>query len=107
MWWRELQAPRFVSSHALSPTLPPAQACGEVYAKNARHMPAPAAVLLLDVLRSISTHAGSVDADIGLRHSLLLAQAADKVCEAGRRAVMRAPCLAEGLPHRSSPSPAF
>lgn len=55
------------------------QACGEVYGKNARHMPPAAAVMLLDVLKSISTHSGSIDADIGLRHSLLLAQAADKV----------------------------
>lgn len=42
-------------------------------------MPAAAAVVLLDVLRSIATHAATVDADIGLRHSLLLAEAADKV----------------------------
>jgi hypothetical protein len=59
--------------------LPVLQSCGEVYAKNARHMPSAAAVMLLDVLRSIATHSGSIDADIGLRHSLLLAQAADKV----------------------------
>jgi brefeldin A-inhibited guanine nucleotide-exchange protein len=55
------------------------QACSEVYTQHSRIMPAPATVAVLDVLRGIASHAASVDADAGLRHSLLLAQAADKV----------------------------
>jgi uncharacterized membrane protein len=55
------------------------QACSEVYTQHSRAMPAPAAVLLLDTLKGIASHAASVDADAGLRHSLMLAQAADKV----------------------------
>ncbi|EFN54845.1 hypothetical protein CHLNCDRAFT_35815 [Chlorella variabilis] len=54
------------------------QACSEVYTQHSRAMPAPAAVLLLDTLKGIASHAAAVDADAGLRHSLLLAQAADK-----------------------------
>ena len=64
------------------------QACSEVYTQHSRAMPAPAAVLLLDTLKGIASHAAAVDADAGLRHSLLLAQAADKVgWQLGRRAV--------------------
>jgi hypothetical protein len=59
------------------------QACSEVYTQHSRVMPAPAAVLLLDTLKSIASHAAAVDADAGLRHSLLLAQAADKVWAGG------------------------
>lgn len=55
------------------------QACSEVYTQHSRTMPAPAAVALLEILRGIASHAASLDADAGLRHSLLLAQAADKV----------------------------
>jgi hypothetical protein len=55
------------------------QACSEVYAQRSRLLPPGAAVLLLDTLKGIASHAASVDADAGLRHSLLLAQAADKV----------------------------
>lgn len=55
------------------------QACSEVYTQHSRLMPPGAAVVLLDTLRGIANHAASVDADGGLRHSLLLAQAADKV----------------------------
>lgn len=55
------------------------QACSEVYTQHSRIMPAAATVALLDVLRGVASHAASVDADAGLRHSLLLAQAADKV----------------------------
>lgn len=55
------------------------QACSEVYTQHSRLMPPGAAVVLLDTLRGIASHAASVDADGGLRHSLLLAQAADKV----------------------------
>ncbi|PSC72251.1 brefeldin A-inhibited guanine nucleotide-exchange 2-like [Micractinium conductrix] len=55
------------------------QACSEVYGQHSRIMPAAAAVLLLDTLKAIASHAASVDADGGLCHSLLLAQAADKV----------------------------
>lgn len=62
------------------------QACSEVYTQHSRIMPAAATVALLDVLRGIASHAASVDANAGLRHSLLLAQAADKVSvRAGRR----------------------
>lgn len=61
------------------------QACSEVYTQHSRAMPAPAAVALLDVLRGIASHAAAVDADAGLRHSLLLAQAADKVGAGGGR----------------------
>jgi brefeldin A-inhibited guanine nucleotide-exchange protein len=56
-----------------------AQACGEVYAAHSRSLPTAAAVSLLDVLQSIAQHATLVDADVGLRHSLLMAQAADGV----------------------------
>ncbi|KAL4543975.1 hypothetical protein Ndes2437B_g01778 [Nannochloris sp. 'desiccata'] len=56
-----------------------AQACGEVYAAHSRKLPTPAAVSLLDVLQSIAQHATLVDADVGLRHSLAVAQAADGV----------------------------
>ncbi len=59
------------------------QACSEVYTQHSRIMPAAATVALLDVLRGIASHAASVDADAGLRHSLLLAQAADKVGSGG------------------------
>ena len=59
------------------------QACSEVYTQHSRIMPAAATVALLDVLRGIASHAASVDADAGLRHSLLLAQAADKVSAGG------------------------
>ena len=55
------------------------QACSEVYTQHSRTMPPPAAVLLLDVLKGMASHSASLDADVGLRHSLLLAQAADKV----------------------------
>jgi hypothetical protein len=55
------------------------QACGEVYARSCSCMPPSSVVVLLDILRQISGHAADVDADIGMRHSLLLAQAADKV----------------------------
>jgi hypothetical protein len=55
------------------------QACSEVYAQHSKVMPPPAAVLLLDTLKGMASHAAAVDADAGLRHSLLLAQAADKV----------------------------
>ena len=55
------------------------QACSEVYTQHSRTMPPPAAVLLLDVLKGMASHSAAVDADVGLRHSLLLAQAADKV----------------------------
>jgi brefeldin A-inhibited guanine nucleotide-exchange protein len=56
-----------------------AQACGEVYAAHSRSLPTAAAVSLLDVLQSIAQHATLVDADVGLRHSLAVAQAADGV----------------------------
>jgi len=56
-----------------------AQACGEVYAAHSRNLPTSAAVSLLDVLQSIAQHATLVDADVGLRHSLTVAQAADGV----------------------------
>jgi brefeldin A-inhibited guanine nucleotide-exchange protein len=56
-----------------------AQACGEVYASHSRNLPTTAAVALLDVLQSIAQHATLVDADVGLRHSLTVAQAADGV----------------------------
>lgn len=55
------------------------QACSEVYTQHSRILPPAATVALLDVLRGIASHAASVDADAGQRHSLLLAQAADKV----------------------------
>lgn len=71
------------------------QACSEVYTQHSRIMPAAATVALLDVLRGIASHAASVDADAGLRHSLLLAQAADKVSvRAGRRGQLVHPSLA-------------
>lgn len=56
-----------------------AQALGEVYAAHSRRIPTSAAVACLDALQKISEHAIAVDADAGLRHSLMLAQAADAV----------------------------
>ena len=56
-----------------------AQACGEVYAAHSRKLPIPAAISLLNVLQCIAQHATGVDADVGLRHSLSMAQAADGV----------------------------
>ena len=55
------------------------QACGEVYRQQSRVMPPGAVVVLLDTLRGIASHAATVDADVGMRHSLALALAADKV----------------------------
>ena len=57
------------------------QGCGEVYRQLSRAMPPAAAVQLVDTLRGVASHAAAVDADIGLRHSLLLAQAADGVTQ--------------------------
>ena len=69
-----------------------AQACGEVYAAHARtRLPIAAAITLLDVLQSIAQHATRVDADVGLRHSLSVAQAADGV--GGDRGIVDPPLL--------------
>lgn len=56
-----------------------AQSCSEIYAAYSREMPASAAVALLSTLQEIAENAVSIDADVGLRHSLSLAQAADGV----------------------------
>jgi len=53
------------------------QATSEVYAAHSRTIPTGAAVALLSVLQRIAEHATNVDADVGLRHSLSMAQAAD------------------------------
>jgi brefeldin A-inhibited guanine nucleotide-exchange protein len=55
------------------------QACSEVYAAHQRGMPPAAAVAVLDVMRAVAAHATAVDGDVGLRHSLQMAQAADSV----------------------------
>jgi len=58
-----------------------AQACGEVYAAHSRSIPTPAAIVFLRILHDVAERAIEVDADVGLRHSLLMAQAADSVSE--------------------------
>lgn len=58
-----------------------AQACGEVYSAHSRNMPKASAIALLDILKGISEFSIKLDADEGLRHSLLMAQAADNVPE--------------------------
>ena len=55
------------------------EACGKVCDAHSRRMPRSALMLLLDILSEISTHAATIDSDLSLRDSLLLAQAADKV----------------------------
>jgi len=55
------------------------QAAGEVYARHCRRLPGSAVVILLDVLRGISTHARVVDGDMEVRRALANKQAADGV----------------------------
>uniref|UniRef100_A0A061RZG9 Brefeldin a-inhibited guanine nucleotide-exchange protein 2-like n=1 Tax=Tetraselmis sp. GSL018 TaxID=582737 RepID=A0A061RZG9_9CHLO len=57
------------------------QAAGEVYARHCRCLPSAAVVVILDVLRGISSHARAVDADLELRRALANKQAADGVAE--------------------------
>lgn len=54
-------------------------------------MPATAALALLDTLKGIADYAATVDADVGLRHSLSVAQAADGVVP--ERAIADPPLL--------------
>ena len=56
-----------------------AQACGELYAAHSKTIPIDSAMTLLNILRKISDKSMEVDADESLRHSLTLAQTADKV----------------------------
>lgn len=55
------------------------QACGDAFLNHISIMPPSAAIKLLDIMKDIASHAACIDADVGLRHSLLMAQAADKV----------------------------
>ena len=55
------------------------QACAEIFAGQVETIHDEAARALLDAMKHIAAHAAVVDADIGLRHSLQMAQAADKV----------------------------
>jgi len=55
------------------------QACGDAFLNHISIVPSSAAIKLLDIMKDISSHAACIDADVGLRHSLLMAQAADKV----------------------------
>eukprot|EP00873_Tetraselmis_striata_P021183 jgi/Tetstr1/441447/TSEL_029692.t1 len=55
------------------------QACGEMYARHCRRLPGPAVVVILDVLRGVSTHARVTDGDMEMRRLLAQKQAADRV----------------------------